>query len=563
MSGGLRSAALFDGDSVEAAGRRMAMRAQGYSRAAFTGRPVIGICNTYSELAHCNAHLREVAEAVRRGVLQAGGVALEFPVISLGEPMMQPTTMLYRNLLAMDVESSIKANPLDGVVLLASCDKTVPGCLMGAASADVPAIMVTGGPQLSGHWRGRTVGVCTDCWRYQDELRAGRMTSEEWEEFEAAVVRSPGHCSTMGTASTMACLVEALGMGLPESAAMPAADSRRLQLAEASGRRIVELVRQEVRPRRVLTPEAFENGIRALHAIGGSANAVIHLMAIAGRVGVDLPLRLFDELGRSTPWLADVKPSGRYLMEDFAYAGGMPLLLWQLRELLHLEALTVAGPLGAVLREVPIDDQHVIAPRERPLAEAGSLVVLEGNLCPEGAVLKRTAASPRLLRHEGPAVVFDDPAHVREAVDDPRLEIGPESVLVLRNAGPVGAPGMPECGQLPIPRRLLREGVDDMVRISDGRMSGTGYGTCVVHVCPEAAVGGPLALVRTGDRVRLDAGRGRLDLLVEERELARRRAAWGPPDRGPARGYERLYVDHVLQASGGCDFDFLRGGDAR
>jgi dihydroxy-acid dehydratase len=561
--GALRSAEWFDREDLNGFGARASLKLQGFPAAAFRGRPVIGICNTWSELNGCNAHLRDVAESVKRGVIRAGGFPLEFPVMSLGEPLMRPTTMLYRNLMAMDVEETIRANPLDGVVLLTGCDKTNPAAIMGASSADIPAIVVTGGPMLSGHWRGRTIGSCTDCWHYHEELRAGRIDEQEFHEIEDAMCRSAGHCMTMGTASTMACLTEALGMCLPGSAAIPAADSRRQQVAEASGAQAVELVRRDLTPSQIMTAEAFDNAIRVLHAISGSTNAILHLLAIAGRLGVDLSLDRFDELSATTPWLVNLKPAGEHLMEDLYYAGGVPAVMNELRALLHLDCPTVTGAaLGDGLAAAEIVDPRVIATADAPLDAGGSLVVLRGSLCPDGAVLKTSSADPRLLAHEGRAVVFEDIHDLQDRFEDPALDIDGESIMVLRNAGPAGAPGMPEWGHLPIPSKLLRAGVRDLVRISDGRMSGTSFGTVVLHVAPESAVGGPLALVRDGDRIRLDVERRRLDLLVAPEELADRRRAWSPPAHGDDRGYRQLYRERVLQADRGCDFDFLRGRSA-
>jgi L-arabonate dehydrase len=555
-----RSAAWFDRDDLDGFLHRAWLKTEGVSDSAFRGRPMIGICNSWSELTTCNAHLRELAQAVKRGVLQAGGLPLEFPVISLSEPFMKPTTMLYRNLMAMDVEESIRAHPLDGVVLLAGCDKTQPASLMGAASADVPAIVVTGGPMLNGRWRGESLGSCSDCFRFYDQRRAGKLSDEEWGELESSINRSHGHCMTMGTASTMACVTEALGMGLPGGAAIPAVDARRYQLAEAAGRQVVALAEAGVRPSDILTEEAFENAVRVLHAIGGSTNAIIHLMAVAGRSGVDLPLERFDELSGSTPWLVNLKPSGRYLMEEFFAAGGVPALMAELGDLVRRDQLTVSGrSVGDNIAHARILDDDVIARRTSPLSPDGALVVLKGNLCPDGAVIKRTAADPKLLRHEGPAVVFSGIDDLQARIDDPDLEVGPDSVLVLQNGGPVGAPGMPEWGQLPIPKKLLRNGVSDMVRISDARMSGTSYGAVVLHVAPESAVGGPLALVRTGDRVSLDVQGRRLDVLISDDEMGQRRRAWVRPADPDVRGYRRLFKEHVLQANEGCDFGFLRG----
>ncbi|HZR92707.1 MAG TPA: IlvD/Edd family dehydratase [Gaiellaceae bacterium] len=557
---GLRSSEWFERTDLDGFLHRSWLKAEGVTDEAFRGRPLIGICNSWSELVNCNVHLRGLAAAVKRGVLQAGGFPLEFPVMSLGESLMKPTTMLYRNLMAMDVEESIRSYPLDGVVLLTGCDKTNPASVMGMASADVPAVVVTGGPMLNGHWRGKELGSCSDCWHYHEELRAGRLSEAEFAEIENSMSRSNGHCMTMGTASTMACVTEALGLTLPGGAAIPAVDARRAGLAEAAGRKIVELVERDLRPSHVLTRPAFDNAIRVLHAISGSTNAVLHLVAYAGRVGLELPLERFDELAATTPWLVDLKPAGRHLMEDFYYAGGLPAVMAEIADLLDLDALTVTGrTVGENLAGAAIVDEDVIRPRARPLDEGGSLVVLRGSLCPDGAVMKITAADPRLLRHEGRAVVFEDVHDLAARVDDPSLEIDESSVMVLRNAGPVGAPGMPEWGHLPIPAKLLRRGITDLLRISDARMSGTSYGAVVLHVAPEAAVGGPLALVESGDLIRLDVGERRLDLVVDDAELARRREAWRPPERKDARGYRRLYEEHVLQANLGCDFDFLRG----
>jgi dihydroxy-acid dehydratase len=556
--GSRRSRGWFDTPELYGWLRAAALRSQGLTPAASDGRPIIGICNTWSELTHCNAHLRQIAEAVRRGVWQAGGLPLEFPVLSPGEFNTRPTAMLLRNLASMDVEEAIRANPLDGVVLLGGCDKTTPALLMGAASADVPAVLLTGGPQLNGNWRGEEVGSCTDCRRYQTELRAGRITDADWAELQGCIIRSPGHCMTMGTASTMACLAEALGIAPPDNGATPAPDSRRLQLAEVAGRHVVELATRDVRPSRILTLAAFDNAIRVLHAIGGSTNAVIHLIAIAGRLGIDLPLARFDELSRSTPFLLDLKPAGRFLMEDFFYAGGVPALIMELAPLLDLTAPTVTGrTLGENVAGARVWNRDVIRPLDAPLNPEGGLAVLRGSLAPAGAVIKPTAATPALLTHRGRAVVFENHDDLNRRIDDPNLDVRPDDVLVLRNAGPVGGPGMPEWGFLPIPKKLLAAGVRDVVRISDARMSGTAFGTVVVHVSPESAVGGPLAAVRNGDRIELDVPNRRLELLVEPGEVARRLAESPGSGPRPARGYGWLYARHVLQAEAGCDFDFL------
>ena len=555
----LRSRAWFDTPELYGWLRRAALKAEGFGEPAFEGRPVIGICNSWSELTHCNSHLRQVAEAVKRGVWQAGGLPLEFPVMSLGEYNMRPTTMLYRNLMSMDVEESIRANPLDGVVLLGGCDKTTPALLMGAASADVPAILVTGGPQLKGNWRGEELGTCTDCRRYQQELRAGRITDEEWAEIQNCILRSPGHCGVMGTASTMAAIGEVLGIALPGNAAIPAVDSRRMQLAEAAGRQIVGAVEQDLCPSRILTMNALENAIRTLHAIGGSTNAIVHLMAIAGRAGIDLPLDLFDELSRTTPLILNVKPGGEFLMEDFYYAGGVPALLHELSPLLHLDTPTVTGrSLGESIADSQVHNRKIIASLEEPLSHEGGLAFLRGSLAPDGAFIKPAAASPELLTHRGRAVVFEDHEDMDRRIDDPDLDVRPDDVLVMRNAGPIGGPGMPEWGFLPLPRKLLERGVRDMVRLSDARMSGTAFGTVVVHVTPESAAGGPLAAVQDGDIIELEVPSRRLDLLVDDREVQRRLSENRRPKAHYARGYGWLYAQHILQADKGCDFDFLR-----
>ena len=556
----LRSRNWFGKNDLDGFAHRSWIKAEGFSDLMFDGRPVIGIGNSWSELTNCNAHLRQVAEAVKRGVLSAGGFPLEFPTISLGEVLMKPTTMLFRNLMAMDVEECLRAYPLDGAVLLSGCDKTTPAMLMGAASADVPAIVVTGGPMLRGVWGREELGSGTDTWRYWAERRAGRLSEEEWCEMESCMSRSAGHCMVMGTASTMASMAEALGMTLPGNAAVPAADSRRMVLAELSGRRIVEMAREGLRPSRILTAKAFDNAIRADMAIGGSTNAIIHLVAIAGRAGVALPLSRFDELSRTTPLLANLRPSGKYLMEDFFYAGGLPAVLKELLPLLHADALTANGKtLGENVSGAPNHNPDVIRSLAMPLAPEGGTVILTGNLCPDGAVLKQSAASSHLLTHRGRAVVFEDHADLHARIDDPSLPIDETSVLVLKRVGPKGAPGMPEWGAAPIPTRLLQKGVKDMVRISDARMSGTSYGTVVLHVSPEAAVGGPLALVRDGDVIELDVPSRRLTLRVPDDELARRRAEWTPRPPHFTRGYGRLFLDHVLQAHQGVDFDFLVG----
>jgi L-arabonate dehydrase len=557
----LRSRNWFGRLDLDGFAHRSWLKTEGFSDAVFDGRPVVGIANSWSELTNCNAHLRQVADAVKRGVWSAGGFPLEFPTISLGEVLMKPTAMLFRNLMAMDAEECIRAYPLDAVVLLSGCDKTTPAMLMGAASADVPAIMVTGGPMLRGKWRTEELGSGTDLWRLWAERRAGRLTDEELCEAESCMSRSSGHCMVMGTASTMASMAEALGMTLPGNAAIPAPDSRRLALAELSGRRAVEMARAGgPRPSEILTAGAFDNAIRADMAIGGSTNAIIHLVALAGRVGIPLPLRRFDELSRTTPLLVNVRPSGKHLMEDFFYAGGLPVVLRGLLPLLHGDALTVNGrTLADNVGDARCWNDDVIRPLALPLAAEGGTVILSGNLCPDGAVLKQSAASPHLFTHRGRAVVFEDHDDLHRRIDDDGLAVDDTSVLVLKHAGPRGAPGMPEWGAAPIPARLLRRGVKDMVRISDARMSGTSYGTVVLHVAPESAVGGPLALVRDGDEIELSVPGRTLTLRVTDEELARRRADWRPRPPRFERGYGRLFLDHVLQANEGCDFDFLRG----
>ncbi|HEV3302657.1 MAG TPA: IlvD/Edd family dehydratase [Planctomycetaceae bacterium] len=555
----LRSARWFAGHSDTAFQHRAALRSMGINPEVYAGRPVIGIANSWSQLNNCNSNLRELAAAVSRGVLAAGGLPLEFPTLSLGEEFMKPSAMLYRNLMAMEVEETLRANPIDGVVLLCNCDKTTPAQLMAAASADLPAIQLNGGPRTSGHWRGAEVGTGTDLWKYWDELRAGRISEQDFRELEACYGCSAGACNTMGTASTMTALSEALGMMLPGTSAIPATDARRVAAAEAAGRRIVELVYEDLRPSRILTRAAFDNAIRTLHALGGSTNAVIHLIAIAGRRNIDLPLERFDELALTTPLLANLSPSGQHLMEAFYAAGGLPALLAEIRDLLHLECVTVTGrSLGESLLGARSFDRDVIRSRSEPLRTGGSLAVVRGNLAPGGAVIKTSAASASLLKHRGPAVVFESYDDMLARVNDPALKVDRDSVLVLRNAGPKGVPGFPEWGMIPVPLKLLQDGVTDVVRISDSRMSGTGYGTVVLHVAPEAAAGGLLALVHDGDLIELDVENRRLDLLVSPDELNRRRQAWKPPTSAHTRGYPRFYIDHVLQADEGADFDFLR-----
>jgi dihydroxy-acid dehydratase len=562
MTQSLRSARWFAPTDVSGLMHRASLRSEGFGAVAQSGRPVVGICNSWSELVSCNLHFRAVAEAVRRGVLAAGGLPIEFPALSLGEVLMKPTAMMFRNLMAMDVEESLRAYPFDAVVLISGCDKSTPAQLMGAASVDLPSIMITGGPSLPGHFRGRDIGAATDLWHYLAEFRAGRMTQAELDELEAALYPSVGHCSEMGTASTMTALVEALGMTLPGTSSIPATHSRRYAAAEETGARAVELVREGLRPSAILTEDAFNNAITLLMALGGSTNAVVHLVALAGRVGVDLPLDRFDEISSRTPVLANVQPSGTYLFQDIYRAGGIPAVLSELAPLLAADALTVTGkPLTDSLTGCASTNRDVISSLDRPLRPNGAIGVVRGNLAPRGAIVKLSTASPDLLSHRGPAVVFDDIGDLARRIDDPALDVSADSVLVLRNAGPRGGPGMPEWGMLPIPAKLLRAGVEDMVRISDARMSGTAFGTAILHVTPEAAVGGPLAAVQDGDPIVLDYSRRLLELDIPAAELDRRLKTVPRPRPHYRRGYGALYLENVLQADEGCDFGFLRKGD--
>lgn len=538
------------------------MKNQGFPDHLFDGRPVIGICNTWSELTPCNSGLRELAEGVKRGVWEAGGFPVEFPVMSLGETQMKPTAMLFRNLLAMDVEESIRAYGMDGVVLLGGCDKTTPGQLMGAASVDLPTIVVSAGPMLNGKWKGRDIGSGTDVWKFSEAVRAGEMTLQDFMAAESGMSRSKGVCMTMGTASTMASLVEAMGMSLPMNAALPAVDARRMALAHMTGKRIVEMVEEELKFSDVVTRASFENAILANAAVGGSTNAVVHLLAIAGRLGFDLALDDFD-IGSEVPLLVNCMPAGQYLMEDFAYAGGMPVVLKELAPMLRPARTVLGGDISAYAEGAECYNDDVIRSLDAPLKPAAGVRVLRGNLAPDGAIIKPSAASAHLLEHEGEAYVFESIEDLKANIDRDDLPVTPDTVLVLKGCGPKGYPGMPEVGNMPIPARLVKEGLRDMVRISDGRMSGTAFGTVVLHVAPEAQAGGPLALVQTGDRVRLSVSQGMLELLVDPAELDRRRAAWQPDPPHYTRGYAKLYVDHVLQADKGADLDFLVGQDTR
>ncbi|OYU27957.1 MAG: dihydroxy-acid dehydratase [Burkholderiales bacterium PBB2] len=556
-----RSQHWFGGNSKDGFIHRSWMRNQGLGSEAFDGRPIIGICNSGSDLVPCNAHFRGLVDKVREGILQAGGVPLEFPAMALGESNLRPTAMLFRNLAAMEVEESIRANPMDGVVLMVGCDKTTPALLMGAASVNLPTLVLSGGPMLNGRYRGQAIGSGTHVWKFSEAVRAGQMSEAQFRSAEACMSRSAGHCMTMGTASTMACMVEALGIAMPDNAALPAVDARRHELARQVGRRIVALVQENRRPSDILTREAFENAIRVNAAIGGSTNAVIHLLALAGRLGVPLNLDDWDRLGRDVPTLVDLLPAGRFLMEEFCYAGGLPVVMRRLAEagLLHREAPSVAGgAIGPHIEAAECFDDEVIRPLERPVVAQGGIAVLRGNLAPDGAVIKVSAASPALMQHTGRAVVFETIEDYKARIDDPALDIDASSIMVLKNCGPKGYPGMAEVGNMGLPPKLLAQGVSDMIRLSDARMSGTAYGTVVLHVAPEAAAGGPLALVQNGDLITLDVAERRLHLHVDEATLAERCKAWAPPPK-PASGWARLYVDHVLQADKGADMDFLVG----
>jgi dihydroxy-acid dehydratase len=554
----LRSYRWFGGSDLRSFGHRSRAKQMGFSPEDYAGRPVIAVINTWSEANPCHLHLRQRAEDVKRGVWQAGGFPLEIPAMSLGETFMKPSTMLYRNLLAMEVEELLRSNPVDGAVLLGGCDKTVPGLLMGATSMNLPTIFLPAGPMLRGNWCGRVLASGSDVWKYWDEKRAGLLSDESWAEIEDGIARSAGTCMTMGTASTMAGVAEALGLTLPHAAAMPAPDSGHVRLAAMTGRRIVDMVWEDLRPSELLTEAAFRNAATVALAIGGSTNVVIHLVALAGRAGIRFGLDEFDRLARRTPILANIRPIGEYLMEDFHYAGGLRALLAGIADLLDLRARTASGAtLGEQIAGARVFNDSVIRPRTSPVSSEGGLAVLHGNLAPDGAVIKHTAADSRLLVHVGPAVVFRDYNDMAARIDDPSLPVTPESVLVLQNAGPVGGPGMPEWGMLPIPRKLLQAGVRDMVRVSDARMSGTAYGACVLHVAPESYVGGPLALVEDGDRISLDVPGRRLTLELADDELARRRERWHAPAPIYPRGYGWLYSRHIMQADKGCDFDFL------
>jgi dihydroxy-acid dehydratase len=556
----LRSHRWFGAGDLRAFGHRSRAKQMGYAAADFAGKPVIAIVNTWSDLNPCHMHFRTRAEEVKRGVWQAGGFPVELPALSLGETYMKPSTMFYRNLLAMEVEELLRSNPVDGAVLLGGCDKTVPAMVMGATSMNLPTIFLPAGPMLRGNYRGDVLGSGSDSWKYWAELRAGNITEADWEEVEEGIARSYGTCMTMGTASTMAAVVEVLGLTLPGASSIPAADSSHARLADACGRRIVDMVWEDLKPRDVLRAASFANAVTAAMALGGSTNAIIHLVAMAGRAGVDLPLARFDEISRRTPLLANLRPSGKYLMEDFYYAGGLRALLSRIPDLLDTGCGTISGKsLAANIDGAKVHNEDVILPRNRPLATEGGLAVLYGNLAPGGAVIKQSAMEERFLKHTGPAVVFRDYNDMAARIDDPKLEVSENSVLVLKNAGPLGGPGMPEWGMLPIPKKLLQKGVRDMVRISDARMSGTSYGSCVLHVAPESYVGGPLAFVEDGDPIRLDVRARKLELQVPEERIAARRAQWKAPPPRFVRGYGVLFANSASQADRGCDFNFLEG----
>ena len=541
---------------------RERLRNQGYPDEVFQGKPVIGIATTWSELNPCNVSLKQVAESVKRGVWEAGGFPLEFPAMSLGETVMRPTTMLFRNLLAMEVEELIRANPLDAVILLGNCDKTPPGLLMGAASVNLPTLMVTGGPMLNGRYKGKAVGSGTLIWKYSEKVRSGEMSAEEFMSMESCSARSQGSCMTMGTASTMACVTEALGVQLPGSAAIPAVDSRRFKISHLAGRRIVQMVKEDQKLSDILTREAFENAIKVNAAIGGSTNAVVHLLAIAGRIGVKLTLDDFDKLAKDVPVIANLMPSGQYLMEEFFDAGGVQTVMKEIAEHLHLNHITVSGKsVKENIKNAENYNTEVITPTQNPFQKAGSgIVVLRGSLAPDGAILKVSAASPHLLKHTGKALVFNEIEDYMSVVEDTNLPLTADTVLVLKNSGPKGYPGFPEVGNLPMPKKMLDQGVTDMVRISDARMSGTAYGTVVLHVSPESTIGGPLAFVETGDEIELDVPNRKLNLLISSEELAKRKAAWVAPKPKADRGWSKMYIEHVQQAHLGADLDFLVGG---
>ncbi|MGJ5044110.1 MULTISPECIES: L-arabinonate dehydratase [unclassified Bradyrhizobium] len=558
----LRSARWFAPDDLRSFGHRSRVMQMGYAQEEWKGRPVIAIINTWSDAQPCHMHFKQRVDDVKRGVLMAGGFPIELPALSLSESLLKPTTMLYRNMLAMDVEELLRGHPVDGVVLMGGCDKTTPALLLGATSMNLPAIYLPAGPMLRGNWKGKTLGSGSDAWKYWDERRAGKLSDADWNAMEAGIARSHGTCMTMGTASTMTAIAEAIGMTLPGASSIPAADAEHIRMSSECGRRVVEMVWEDLTPSKIQTHQAFENAIAVAMAMGCSTNAIIHVIAQARRAGADIGLDDFEAASRKVPVLANVRPSGdAYLMEDFYYAGGLPGLMSRMKEHLHLDCMTVNGrTLGDNITGAGVYNDDVIRPQSNPIYREGALAVLKGNLAPDGCVIKPSACDPRFLRHTGPALVFDDYPSMKKAIDDPDLDVTADHVLILRNAGPQGGPGMPEWGMLPIPTKLVREGVRDMVRLSDARMSGTSYGACILHVAPEAYVGGPLALVRNGDRITLDVAARTINLDVPEDELARRRAAWTPPDPRFERGYGWMFARHIKQANDGCDFDFLETG---
>jgi dihydroxy-acid dehydratase len=556
----LRSHRWYGAKDLRSFGHRSRTLQMGFAREDYAGKPLIAIINTWSDINPCHTHFRQRAEEVKRGVWQAGGFPVEMPAISLSEPFQKPSTMMYRNLLALETEELLRSYPVDGCVLMGGCDKTTPALIMGALSMNLPAVFMPAGPMLRGNWRGNTLGSGSDSWKYWAELRAGNIDEQAWGEIEEGIARSAGHCMTMGTASTMTSLAETLGLSLPGSASIPAVDANHSRMAEMSGRRVVEMVWEDLKPRDILTPASFDNAIAVLMALGGSTNAIVHLVAMAGRAGIALDLDRFDAISSKVPLLANLRPSGKYLMEDFYYAGGLRALQAELKEHLDLSQRTINGKtLGENIASVKSYSHEIIAPVTQPVQRSGGLAVLRGNLAPDGAVIKPTAADPKLLKHTGKAVVFDDYNDMAACIDDENLDVDASSVLVLRNAGPLGGPGMPEWGMLPIPKKLLKQGVRDMVRISDARMSGTSYGACVLHVAPESFIGGPLALVKTGDLIELDVPGRRLDLKVSAEELARRRTAWTAPKPKYQRGYGAIFSEQITQANEGCDFRFLEG----
>lgn len=558
----LRSYRWYGPDSLRAFGHRSRARQSGLGESDFYGKPVVGILNTWTDLNSCHLHFKTTVESVKRGVLQGGGLPMEIPVMSCGETLTKPTSMLYRNFLAMEAEEMIRANPIDCAVLLGGCDKSTPALIMGAISAGVPAVYVPSGPMIKGNWRGQVLGSGSDVWGYWDERRAGNLTEEEWKEIEGGIARSPGHCMTMGTASTMTAMAEVMGFTVPGASSVPAMDANHQRLAAEAGRLAVNNAWEGPKPKELATRQSFENAIAVDMAIGGSTNAIVHLLAMAGRAGVDLSLNDFDEISRKTPLITDLRPAGRFLMEDFYFAGGLTAVLKTMQPILHMDHPTVNGmTLGQNVMNAKVHNNEVIRPLDDPISKDGGTTVLGGNLAPNGAVIKHSAADPALLKHSGPAIVFDNYRELSEKIDDPNLPVTKDSVLVLRNAGPVGAPGMPEWGMLPIPKKLLKEGVRDMVRVSDARMSGTSYGTCVLHVTPESAVGGPLAIVEDGDVISLDVESRTINLNLPEEEIVKRTKDLPERKSLHARGYTKLYLDHVTQADKGCDFDFLEGDE--